>query len=429
MSAVSSGAQRLRVLGVYAHPDDEVFCAGGALAKYVAAGAEAMVVSATRGQAGQIRSAQIATRHTLGQVREQELHLGCRHLGVQHSLCLDYGDGTLQDLDPEILIAHVTEIIRRFRPDIVLTFGPDGGYGHPDHVTISAVTTAACKRAGDPAHFPDQLTAGLPPHQPAQLYHSLFPRRHLSLLDRLVAWLTQSGKRFYGNTDFAGALLLLAEEATLLGYTSDHIDVAWYPAGFYIIEQGEAAVNLYLILSGIVEIVRERPGGTLEIIERKAAGEFFGEEELAHHHASQAHAVAIENVTCLVFSPNAPTAFIGRGQDARITGEAEDTDGENTISQIRFQAPTLIDVSAHIQQKVAAIAAHASQFPLKQDMLPLSILEELMGREFFVRVFPPPTKAEITTDFLPAALTVAAPTSEGRATRRSMPLGRVLNEY
>ena len=429
MSDVSLAAQPLRVLGVYAHPDDEVFCAGGALAKYVAAGAEAMVVSATRGQAGQIRSAQIATRHTLGQVREQELHRGCQQLGVQHSLCLDYGDGMLQDLDPEILIAHVTEIIRRFRPDIVLTFGPDGGYGHPDHVTISAVTTAACKRSGDPTHFPDQLAAGLAPHQPAQVYHSLFPRRHLSLLDRLVAWLTQSGKRFYGTTDFAGALLLLAEEATLLGYTSDHIDVAWYPAGFYIIEQGEASTNLYLMLSGIVEIVREGPDGTLEIIERKAAGEFFGEEELARRRSRQAHAVAIENVTCLVFSANAPTAFIGRGQDAHITGEA-DEDGETTINQIRLQAPTVIDVSAHMQQKVAAIAAHASQFPLKQDMLPLSILQELMGREFFVRVLPPPGKSEITTDLLAAfPVPAAAPANAERDTRRTMPLGWVLNEF
>ena len=160
MSELSANAQNLRILGVYAHPDDEVFCAGGTLAKYVAAGAEAMVVSATRGQAGQIRSAQIATRYTLGQVREQELHLGCQRLGIQHSVCLDYGDGTLQGLNPEILIRHITEIIRSFRPDVVLTFGPDGGYGHPDHVTISDVTTAACKRAGNAAQFPEQLTAG-----------------------------------------------------------------------------------------------------------------------------------------------------------------------------------------------------------------------------------------------------------------------------
>lgn len=427
MSELSANAQNLRILGVYAHPDDEVFCAGGTLAKYVAAGAEAMVVSATRGQAGQIRSAQIATRYTLGQVREQELHLGCQRLGIQHSVCLDYGDGTLQGMNPEILIRHISEIIRSFRPDVVLTFGPDGGYGHPDHVTISNVTTAACKRAGDAAQFPEQITAGLTPHRPAQLYHSLFPRRHLSLLDRLVQWLTTSKKRFYGNTDFAGALLLLAEEATLLGYTSDHIDVAWYPAGFYIIEQGEAAANLYLILSGIVEIIHEEADGSQEVIERKAAGEFFGEDGLASHKPRTTHVVAIEHVTCLVFSPSAPTAFIGRGQDAQITGGAVTAEEESTIQKIRIHAPAVIDVSAYISQKVQAIAAHASQFPLKQDMLPLSVLQELMGREFFVRAYPPPSRSEITTDLLDL---VPAAANEGRSEeRRTTPLGRLLSEF
>src|SRR5438132_8957638 len=86
-----------RILGVFAHPDDETFCAGGTLAKYAAAGAEIMVVSATRGQAGQIRDARVATRRTLGQVRERELHLAWARLGVRHAACLDYEDGALMD--------------------------------------------------------------------------------------------------------------------------------------------------------------------------------------------------------------------------------------------------------------------------------------------------------------------------------------------
>lgn len=433
MSDLSRGTQQLRVLGVYAHPDDEVFCAGGTLAKYAAAGAEVMVVSATRGQAGQIRSAQIATRHTLGQVREQELHLGCQRLGIQHSLCLDYGDGTLAGLDPDILTRHITEIIRRFRPDVVLTFGPDGGYGHPDHITMSNVTTVACERAGSPAFFPEHLAAGLAPHQPTQVYHSLFPRRHLSLLNRLVQWLTRAEKRFYGTTDFAGALLLLAEEATLLGYTSDHIDVAWYPAGFYIIEQGEATANLYLILSGIVEIIREDADGSQEVVERKAAGEFFGEEGIAKHQPCNAHMVAIDHVTCLVFSPTAPTAFMGRGQDAQITGATGEVNGESTSGQIRLKAPAVIDVSAYVSQKVQAIAAHVSQFPIKQDMLPLSILQDLMGREYFSRVYPPLMASELsemTTDLLSlVSTTTTPPNAPYSEERRTGPLGRVLSEY
>src|SRR6266496_36642 len=125
-----------RVLGVFAHPDDESFCAGGTLAKYAAAGADVMVVSATRGQAGQIRDARAATRRTLAQVRERELHDACTALGVQRALCLDYFDGTLREVGQDILTRHVAQIIRTFRPDLVITFGEDGAYGHPDHVAI-----------------------------------------------------------------------------------------------------------------------------------------------------------------------------------------------------------------------------------------------------------------------------------------------------
>ena len=79
--------RRPRLLAVFAHPDDETFCAGGTLAKYVAAAWEVMVVSATRGQAGQIRDPQAATRRTLGQVREREFYAACEQLGVRTRGC------------------------------------------------------------------------------------------------------------------------------------------------------------------------------------------------------------------------------------------------------------------------------------------------------------------------------------------------------
>src|SRR5262249_48520065 len=156
----------------------------GTLAKYAAAGAEIMVVSATRGQAGQIRDARVATRRTLGAVREAELHLSGARLGVQHSVCWDYGDGTLKDLDPELLVRDTVAVMRAFRPDVVICFGPDGGYGHPDHVTMSTVTTEAFRRTGDSTQFPDQLAAGAAAHQPARLYYSYFPRSRLLFLER-----------------------------------------------------------------------------------------------------------------------------------------------------------------------------------------------------------------------------------------------------
>ena len=94
-----SGTRRPRLLGVFAHPDDETFCAGGTFARYAKDGAEIMVVSATRGQAGQIRDARVGTRRTIGAVREGELRLACERLGVAHVRCWEYLDGGLAEAD------------------------------------------------------------------------------------------------------------------------------------------------------------------------------------------------------------------------------------------------------------------------------------------------------------------------------------------
>jgi LmbE family N-acetylglucosaminyl deacetylase len=378
------GQQRL--LGVFAHPDDEVFCAGGTLARAAAMGVETMVVSATRGEAGQIRDARAATRRTLSQAREQELYQSCERLGVPHALCLDYGDGTLQNVEPALLTDHIAQIIRTFRPDTVITFGPDGAYGHPDHIAISTATAQACMLAGDPRQFPEQLSAGLSPPTPTQLYYSHFPRKHRLLSDRLVHWLVELRRRFQGTVDFAHALLLFSEEATMLGYISDYVETSWFPAGFYVVEQGEPATKLYLILSGQAEVLREDDEGTLHTLARLGPGHFFGEQGLAYQQPRNAHVVAAEDVTCLVFSPNAPTNFAGRGAGAQVTNVTAGTFGEG---QVFTDEIISVDVTEYVPQKVAALAAHRTQFPLEPDMLPLSILREMFGHEYFVRVQPP----------------------------------------
>jgi LmbE family N-acetylglucosaminyl deacetylase len=373
-----------RILGVFAHPDDESFCAGGTFAKYAAAGAEIMVVSATRGEAGQIRDARAATRRTLGAVRERELSLASQRLGIQHAVCLDYGDGTLKDVAPQQLTRDVVRIVREFKPDVVITFGPDGGYGHPDHIAIGAATTTACALAGDAAAFPEQLASGLAPHRPAALFHSHFPRSPLLLHERLVQWLVGQDERFRGSFDFAQAVLLLAEETSVLGYTSDHVDVQWYPDGFYMVEQGEPANRLYLILSGVAEVVREDADGGLRAVAQLGPGTFFGEEGLAYERPRNAHVVARGSVTCLVFAPAKPTAFAGRGASASLDLDTASVDAGVLDSEVT----TAIDVSAYVERKIAAIAAHRTQYPISPTMLPLAMLQEMMGREYFVRVIP-----------------------------------------
>jgi LmbE family N-acetylglucosaminyl deacetylase len=392
--------RRPRILGVFAHPDDESFCAGGTFARYADAGAEIMVVSATRGDAGQIRDARAATRRTLGAVRERELRIACDRLGIQHAVCLDYGDGTLSEIAPETLAGDVARIIREFRPDVVITFGPDGAYGHPDHIAIGDATTTAFAAAGTAA-FPEQIELGLAPHAPAALYHSHFPRSRMLLHERLVQWLVTQQQRFRGSFDFIHALLLLTQEISVLGYTSDHVDVQWYPAGFSIVEQGEPANRLYLILSGTAEVIREDASGVAGTVAQLGPGAFFGEEGLARGQPRNAHVVALNSVTCLVFAPGEPTAFAGRGAAANRDLELASA----AIEGLHCDVTTAIDVAAYVDRKIAAIAAHRTQYPIDPAMLPLAMLQEMMGREYFIRVAP---ARELDTELLtvsdPAAI-------------------------
>lgn len=383
-----------RILGVFAHPDDETFCAGGTLARYVAEGAQVMVVSATRGEAGQIHSTGVATRRTLGQLREQELYLACRRLGVQQAVCLDYGDGRLEEVDQAVLVGAIAKIIRSFQPDVVITFGPDGGYGHPDHIAISSATTSACAQLGDSHSFPEPRSADLARRRPLQLFYSYFPQKHQLLLEQIAKWLVQGSTPFQGTTESAHALLLLCKEATLLHYACDHLDIAWYPASFSIIEQGERANSLYLVLSGAAQVIHDGADGTRQILAHLKPGAFFGEEELAYRQARRAHVIAEQNVTCLVFSPEAPTAFLGRGAADQVSSST----GVEVLDMSQMPAgTTCIKVAAYIREKVEAIAAHRSQFPIQPDLLPLAIFQELMGQEYFV---PVPLVSEAETGFV-----------------------------
>jgi len=163
------------------------------------------------------------------------------------------------------------------------------------------------------------------------------------------------------------------------------VETRWYPQGFYIIEQGELATNLYLVLSGRARAIVEDADGGLQPMNYLEPGMFFGEQGLAYHRPRNAHVVAVESTTCLVFSPSQPTSFAGRGEDAMLVGEMPGV--VESLEEIGA-ATTRIDVSEHIARKLQAMAAHRSQFIFDPDMLPLSILQQLFGHEYFVRVYP-----------------------------------------
>lgn len=356
-----------RLLGVFAHPDDEVFCAGGTLAHWADGGAETMIVSATRGEAGQIQDAHAASRATLGAVREQELRAACARLGVRRAVCLDYPDGALAAVDSATLSADVAAYIREFQPDIVVTFGPDGGSGHPDHIAISLATAQACA-----------LVAREDGWAP-ELYYSVFPRQGGSLCQSLAHWLASHGDTFCGSEEFVRALALVADEAALMGYVDDTAQAQWYSAGFAIVEQGERGDCLRLIIAGHVQERAEAADGACTALRTLGPGQFFGAEALAREGRHEASYVALDTVTCLSLSIQAPTAFDARGAGALVS--ASDMRPQEERSGLIRR-----DITAYLERKAAALAAHRTQFAVGPELLALAPVWRLMSCEYFERV-------------------------------------------
>lgn len=143
------------LLVVVAHPDDETFSVGGTMAQLVERGHRVTVVCATRGEAGEIADPSLATPDNLGAVREAELREAMAVLGVDAVRFLDYRDsgmaGTPDNEHPDSLsqaeqlqvTMELTGIMQELNPDVVITWDPHGGYGHPDHITVHHATTEA----------------------------------------------------------------------------------------------------------------------------------------------------------------------------------------------------------------------------------------------------------------------------------------------
>lgn len=373
---------KIKVLGVYAHPDDESFCVGGTLAKYAANGAEIMIVSFTHGEAGQIHDSHVASRQTLGQTRSEELVKACEQLGVHHVQCFDYGDGRLSDIPMDDLIAQITYIIRDFQPDVVLTFGEDGVYGHPDHIAVGAATDQAFHLAGNPSYLPEHLIEGLSIHTPLQLYHSYFPRQKELLLNLLASWLQNMSERFHGCTDYLRAIRIFAKSVSMLGYASDHVEIEWFAPDYAIIEQNEDSTSLYLILSGCVDVIRETDTGKSINIGELCAGQYFGETGLATNKPRNASIVARDGVSCLILSPQKEANFAGRGASASLKFEQMETTHNYEAHAI------VVDTTDYVMHKVSAIASHRSQCPIRMDTFPTTIWQRLFDKEYFVSRYP-----------------------------------------
>ena len=130
------------LLGVWAHPDDETYLTAGLMAQAVREGRRVVCVTATRGEEGSWDEERWPTTE-MGRIREGELMASLDVLGVTEHRWLDYYDGTCASVDPVEAVGKVRAIMQEVAPDTVLTFGPDGMTGHPDHKAVSAWTTEA----------------------------------------------------------------------------------------------------------------------------------------------------------------------------------------------------------------------------------------------------------------------------------------------
>ncbi|HEX7938031.1 MAG TPA: PIG-L family deacetylase [Gemmatimonadaceae bacterium] len=161
---------------VYAHPDDETFSGGGTYAKYASAGVRLTLYCATDGDAGKTSSLGPMSKEALGKARRAELAAATRILGFAAAESPGHADGGLGAMDQQALIGEIVRHLRRERPQVVVTFGPEGAPNtHPDHRVISRATTAAFFLAANPSVFAEQLRDGLKTHAPARLYYVAWP--------------------------------------------------------------------------------------------------------------------------------------------------------------------------------------------------------------------------------------------------------------
>jgi mycothiol S-conjugate amidase len=184
------------LLAVHAHPDDESSKGAGTLARYADEGIRTILVTCTGGEAGDILNPamdQPGNLERMPELRRRELARALEILNVSRHYFLGYRDSGMPDTetnnhpnafaraDLDEAVGRLVGIIRRERPQVLVTYDESGGYPHPDHIRTHEVSVAAFDAAGDPGRYPE---AG-PPFQPLKLYyHASFSRRRIELLHK-----------------------------------------------------------------------------------------------------------------------------------------------------------------------------------------------------------------------------------------------------
>jgi mycothiol S-conjugate amidase len=200
-SACAGSGERLRLMAVHAHPDDESSKGAATMARYVREGVDVLVCTATGGERGDILNKAMdrpEVRADLAGVRQAEMALAREILGVQQRF-LGFVDSGLPEGDPppplpdgcfalqplEIAAAPLVQAVREFRPHVMLTYDENGGYPHPDHVMTHKVSVEAFEASADPDRYPGRGE----PWQPLKMYYFVtFHRaRFLALHEAMLA--------------------------------------------------------------------------------------------------------------------------------------------------------------------------------------------------------------------------------------------------
>jgi LmbE family N-acetylglucosaminyl deacetylase len=197
------------ILTVLAHPDDETFGMGGTLALYASKGIEVDLICATRGEVGDVPEDMMTGFSSVAELREHELLEATKFLGLTHVDFLDYRDSGMPGSEDnhhlqalaaaplEEVTGKVVQYIRKYKPQIVLTFDPIGGYRHPDHIAIQQATEKAFFAAGKSDLFPGEF----PAYDPKKLYFHTMPKSILRFGVFIMRLMGKDPSKFGRNGD------------------------------------------------------------------------------------------------------------------------------------------------------------------------------------------------------------------------------------
>jgi len=167
--------EKLTLVAIFAHPDDEAFGTGGTLIKYAREGVAVHLIMATGGEAGRVANPNVTATLPFSLLREQELRRACQHYSLAQLHMLGYLDGQTAIVPPAEPVFKIVKLLRQIKPQVVMSFGPEGVYGHFDHLVVHRWATAAVELAADPAKWPE---AG-PAHQVRKFYHRAIPQAQI----------------------------------------------------------------------------------------------------------------------------------------------------------------------------------------------------------------------------------------------------------